>query len=60
MQAYRMLIDGEWVEAQSGKTFEVMDPARDEAMARVPDAGPADVDKAVKAARRAFDDLFKK
>ena len=55
MQAYRMLIDGEWVEAQSGATCEVMDPAQDEAMARVPDAGPADVDQAVRAARRAFE-----
>ena len=27
MKTYRMLIDGEWVEAQSGKTFDVMDPA---------------------------------
>jgi betaine-aldehyde dehydrogenase len=55
MESYRMLIDGERVEARSGKTFEVMDPARGEAMARVPDAGAEDVDRAVAAARRAFE-----
>jgi len=55
MHAYRMLIDGEWVEARSGRTFEVVNPATAEAMATVPDAGAEDVDRAVKAARRAFD-----
>ena len=55
MHAYRMLIDGEWVEARSGRTFEVMNPATAEPMATVPDAGAEDVDRAVKAARRAFD-----
>jgi betaine-aldehyde dehydrogenase len=55
MHAYRMLVDGEWVEARSGRTFEVMNPATAEPMATVPDAGAEDVDRAVKAARRAFD-----
>jgi betaine-aldehyde dehydrogenase len=55
MHAYRMLIDGEWVEARSGRTFEVMNPATAEPMATVPDAGAEDVERAVKAARRAFD-----
>jgi len=55
MHAYRMLIDGEWVEARSGRTFEVVNPATAEPMATVPDAGAEDVDRAVKAARRAFD-----
>ncbi|PYQ01655.1 MAG: aldehyde dehydrogenase [Acidobacteria bacterium] len=55
MHAYRMLVDGAWVEARSGRTFEVMDPATAEPMATVPDAGAEDVDLAVKAARRAFD-----
>ena len=40
MQTYRMLIDGEWVEADSKKTFDVMDPARDEVMAKVPTPAP--------------------
>jgi len=56
MKAYQMLIDGEWVGAASGKTFDVMNPATDEVLAKVPEAGAADVDRAVKAARRAFDE----
>jgi betaine-aldehyde dehydrogenase len=52
---YKMMIDGEQVDAASGQTFEVRNPATGAVMARVPDAGPADVDRAVKAARRAFD-----
>jgi len=55
MHAYRMLVDGEWVEARSGRTFPVMNPATGEPMATVPDAAAEDVDRAVKAARRAFD-----
>jgi betaine-aldehyde dehydrogenase len=54
MHAYRMLIDEEWVEARSGRTFEVMNPATAEPIATVPDAGAEDVDRAVEAARRAF------
>ena len=53
--SYEMLIDGESVDAASGQTFEVRNPATGAVMARVPDAGPADVDRAVKAARRAFE-----
>jgi betaine-aldehyde dehydrogenase len=52
---YKMLIDGEQCDAAGGKTFEVRNPATGAVMARVPDAGPADVDRAVKAARRAFE-----
>jgi len=55
MQTERMVIDGESVEAQGGRTLDVFDPARDEVIGRVPDAAAADVDRAVKAARRAFD-----
>ena len=56
MNTYQNLIDGEWVSAASGKVFDVMNPATDEVMATVPEAGAADVDRAVKAARRAFDE----
>jgi betaine-aldehyde dehydrogenase len=56
MTPYRMLIDGEWVAAASGRTLEVMDPATGKAMATVPDAQAEDVDRAVKAARRAFEE----
>ena len=55
MHAYRMLVDGEWVEARSGGTFEVMNPATAEPMASVPDAGAEDVGRAVEAAARAFE-----
>jgi len=51
-----MLIDGERVAAASGRTFDVMNPATGEVMAKVPDAQAADVDRAVKVARRAFDE----
>ncbi len=53
---YRMYIDGDWVDAQSGETFETVDPYTGETWAVVPRAGAADVDRAVKAARRAFDE----
>jgi len=53
MQTYAMLIDGSWV--QSAKTFDVKNPATDAVIAKVPDASAADVDRAVQAARRAFD-----
>ena len=56
MKTYAMLIDGEWVPARSGKTFEVRNPATDEVLARVPDAAAEDVDGAVQAARKAFDE----
>jgi len=51
----RMLINGEWQEAASGKTFETINPATEEVLARVPYAEAVDVDRAVAAARRAFD-----
>src|SRR5881296_771765 len=55
MQHCRNYIDGEWVESATGKTLDVINPATREVIARVPDSGPADVDRAVGAARRAFD-----
>ena len=53
---HRMLIDGKFVHAASGKTFPVYNPATGEVMAHVPEADAADVDHAVRAARRAFDE----
>jgi acyl-CoA reductase-like NAD-dependent aldehyde dehydrogenase len=49
-----LLIAGEWVPAQDGRTFETLDPATGRAIAQVPHAGAADVDAAVTAARAAF------
>ena len=53
---HRMLIDGRFVLAASGKTFPVYNPATGEVVARVPEAEAEDVNRAVSAARRAFDD----
>ncbi|MDO9713274.1 aldehyde dehydrogenase family protein [Paracraurococcus lichenis] len=50
----RMLIDGKWLEAASGKTFETINPATGEVLARVAEGDAEDVDRAVEAARRAF------
>ena len=50
-----MLIDGEWCAAQSGRTISVSDPATGLEITSVPASGAADVDKAVAAARRAFE-----
>ncbi|MGE7608668.1 aldehyde dehydrogenase family protein [Peribacillus frigoritolerans] len=52
---YRLFIDGRWVDSISGRTFESLNPATDEVNAVVAEAGPEDVDLAVKAARRAFE-----
>lgn len=52
---HKMLIDGNWVDARSGKTLPVEDPATQEIIANVPAAEKADVDSAVEAARRAFE-----
>ena len=50
-----MLIDGQWTQAESGETFATVNPATGSALAAVASAGPADVDRAVTAARRAFE-----
>jgi len=51
----KLLIDGRWVAASSGKTFDSIDPATGEVLARVAEGDKADIDAAVKAARRAFE-----
>lgn len=51
----KLLIDGKWVEARSGKTFPTYNPATEEKIADVAEADAADVDLAVKAARKAFE-----
>ncbi|MCC6510398.1 MAG: aldehyde dehydrogenase family protein [Pirellulaceae bacterium] len=48
-------IDGKWQDAASGKTFATIDPATEETIADVAEGDAADVDRAAKAARRAFD-----
>ena len=54
-QPKRMLIGDEWVEAVSGRLLEVVDPASGEVFDRVPEGDGADIDRAVAAARKAFD-----
>jgi len=51
----RLFIGGEWQDAASGKTFEVIDPARAEVVTEVAEADAADIDRAVRAARAAFE-----
>ena len=51
----QMLIGGEWVEAASGKTFEVFNPATGDVLANVAEGDSEDIDRAVKTARAAFD-----
>lgn len=52
---YQLLIDGKWVDAESGKTFKTPNPATGETLAEVAEADKADIDKAVAAARRAYE-----
>ncbi len=52
----KLLIGGKWVDAESGKTFETRNPATDEVLAKIAEGGKADIDKAVKAARKAFEE----
>ncbi len=50
----KMLINGKWVDSASGKTFETINPATGDCICEVAEGDKADVDLAVKAARRAF------
>ena len=52
----KLLIGGKWVPAKSGKTFETINPANEEVLAMVAEGDKADVDEAVKAARKAFEE----
>ena len=51
---YDLLINGEWVPAEGGETFETFNPATGEKLADCANASPADIDRAVEAARAAF------
>ena len=54
--ALQNYIDGKWVDAIDGERFDVFNPATGEVIATAPDSQPADVERAVDAARRTFDD----
>src|ERR1700726_3917628 len=56
VKTYQMHINGEWVASTSSKTFPVYDPASEEIIAQVPDANADDVNRAVAAAKAAFEE----
>ena len=51
----KLLINGKWVDAASGKNFETLNPATGDTICRVAEADKVDVDRAVQAARQAFE-----
>ncbi len=54
-QTIKMLIGGEWVEAASGRTFDTINPSTGQVLAKVAEGDAADIDRAVAAARGAFE-----
>ena len=55
LKKYKMFINGEWVNSDTEKTFETLNPENNKPWAVVPEASASDVDRAVKAAQNAFD-----
>lgn len=53
---FRLYIDGVWTDASGGAAYDIINPATEEVMARAPNATRADIERAIAAARRAFDD----
>jgi len=58
IQNFKMFIDGQWVNSESGKSIETLNPENNEVWATVPEANAKDVDKAVKAAQKAFENSW--
>ncbi|TGL13665.1 gamma-aminobutyraldehyde dehydrogenase [Leptospira meyeri] len=56
MKQFKLWIDGKWTNSNGGKLMEIEDPATGKKIAKVVDASAADVDKAAKAAHKAFYD----
>ena len=54
LQCYRMYIDGSWVDALGGRTFASLNPSTAKPWAKVPEADVSDVDRAVRAAHKAY------
>ena len=57
---YDLFINGKFVPSSGGKTFDSINPANEKTIAKVADANKADVDKAVKAARNAYEKTWSK
>lgn len=55
LETFRLFIDGKWVDAASGRTFQSQNPYTGKPWAELADGGPEDIDRAVAAARAAFD-----
>ena len=55
LKKYKMFINGEWVNSDTKKTFETLNPENNKPWAVVPEASESDVDRAVKAAQNAFE-----
>jgi len=55
VQTYQQFIGGEWVDSAGGQTLDVVNPATDEVVARVPASDVEDVDRAVRAAQQGFE-----
>src|ERR1700752_448050 len=55
VKTYQQFIGGSFVDAADGRTAEVINPANDQVIANVPSSSPEDVDRAVKAAAKAFE-----
>ena len=57
---YGLFVDGQWIAPASGSYFETVNPANESRLAEVAQAGAADVDRAVRAARKAYDKYWRK
>ena len=55
LKQYKMFINGEWIDSESKKTFETLNPENNEPWAVVPEASAKDVNNAVNAAQKAFE-----
>ena len=54
--AYQMYVEGRWLDAQGGQTFDVVNPATEAVIGSAPDAGTEEMRQAIAAARKAFDE----
>jgi aldehyde dehydrogenase (NAD+) len=59
-EQYGLFIDGKWTAPRSGQYFDTVNPATEETLARVAYASDEDVDRAVRAARKAYDKYWRK
>ncbi|HOY28964.1 MAG TPA: aldehyde dehydrogenase family protein, partial [Flavobacteriales bacterium] len=59
-EQYELFINGKWQKPRSGKYFDTINPANEQKLARIAEAAEADVDAAVKAARKAYDTVWSK